>query len=113
MPWNDGNSFAWKHGFYSQAFSAEELAAREQFEREAIEEQGGELPAGKKALLRVTSLQIMMLNRAAHAIEQGIYIPQEHLIALMNSLRLNLSALGLEQKTKSEPAIARIWKAKQ
>ncbi len=97
------NATAWKHGFYSQAFTAEEMEERQEFETQAIEDLGDDLPAGKRALLQIVSLQYAMIRRCDRAITSGIYIATEHLLALMNSFRLNVSALGLERKQKSGP----------
>ena len=95
-----GSKLALKHGMYSSAFTESELAERQEFEREAIQDLGGDLPAGKLALLRVVSLQYGMLRRCDRNITRGVYIPVEHVIALMNSFRLNVSALGLERQQR-------------
>lgn len=102
----EGNTNAWKTGMYSQVFSAEEQADRAAFETSLCKDQGGDLPAGKMALIGVVGLQYMLIRRGDQAVRQGKYIPQEHLIALLNSFRLNLSALGLERRSTRGPTLA-------
>ena len=98
-----GNKHAQKHGAYSMRLTPEEQQEREQFESDLIADQGGDVSAAQRALIRRLGFLEIRLRRCERASSAGRTIADEHVLAWINSQRLLLSALGLERKQKSEP----------
>jgi hypothetical protein len=98
-----GNKFAETHGFYTVEAAAEERRDREAMEQALIEDLGGAsaISASQRTLIRTAGMLEMRRARVDRAIQEGRDAPaQEHVLALVNSLRLTLCALGLERQAK-------------
>lgn len=97
-----GNQFAVTHGFYSQRWSPEEKEARETWVRELIAEMG-EVTRQERSLIILASRLNAILERAFTAIEDGRGAPaHDHLLAVINSFRLIMCALGLDRKAQTQ-----------
>lgn len=107
-----GNQFAAKHGFYSQKWTPEEIAERQAWMEAMIEEKGNPTFA-ERTLITSASWLNAIIMRAFRAIEAGRGAPQsEHLLAIVNSLRLTMCALGLERKEKPTQSLQDYLKKK-
>jgi hypothetical protein len=99
-PWMIGSRNAETHGFYRQAWDEEEIAARNAWLQSMIEEKGNPTFA-ERSLLTTASWLNAIIIRAFKAMEEGKGAPaHDHLLAIVNSFRLIMTALGLERKTK-------------
>jgi hypothetical protein len=97
-----GNTKNLKHGAYSVRLSPEEEAERTQFEDELINDLGGDVSTAQRALVRRAGFLEIRLRRCERADSNGQYIPDEHLLAWVNSQRLLLTALGLKRIKRSD-----------
>jgi hypothetical protein len=100
-----GNQKSLKHGAYSNRLSREEEQERNRFESELIEDLGGDVSAAQRSLIRRAGFLEIRLRRCDRADSNGSYIPDEHLLAWVNSQRLLLTALGLERKQRTTPSL--------
>lgn len=91
-----------KSGFYSTKISDEEREARAAWERAVIEDMGGPgaISTAQRALVSATGFLKLRLDRLDQAYAEGHEPANEHIMALINSLRLNLRELGLERRAK-------------
>lgn len=104
-----------EHGFYSERITPEELAVREAWERSLIADLGGPAAVTTTQQTLVTTAGMLEMRRARvdRAMREGLGGPaQEHVLALVNSLRLILCALGLERKAKPAPSLQDYLKSK-
>lgn len=95
------NRHAETHGFYRVTPTPEESAAREAFEQAMTEDLGGQsvISASQRTLISTAGMLEMKRARVDRAIQAGCDAPaQEHVLALVNSLRLILCALGLAKR---------------
>ena len=101
-----GNKHAEKHGFYSEGWTDEERAERAAFQQ-SITADKGDPTSGERALITTAGGLNTIINRAFRAIEQGRGAPApEHLLAMINSFRLIMCALGLQRREKPGPTLA-------
>ena len=98
-----GNKKALKHGLYSENFTEKEQADRLKWEQSIIDDLGGVavISTAQGTLIRTAGMLEMKRARIDRAITENRDEPaQEHVLALVNSLRLILCALGLERRSK-------------
>jgi hypothetical protein len=98
-----GNKKAQKHGAYSRCLTRKEQRERAQFESELAEDLAGDVSAAQRALIRRAGFLEIRLRRCERADSKGLHIPDEHILAWINSQRLLLTALGLKRKQRSAP----------
>jgi hypothetical protein len=111
----EGNQFGLKHGLYSNLFNDEEKLAREELEKSFEDDLGGSsvISSMQRTLITTAGMLTMKLSRVDKAIREGRQEPvQEHVLALVNSLRLILCALGLEKRAKASPSLQDYLKQK-
>ena len=99
-PWNQKGL---RHGAYSPRLSPEEERERDHLENDLIADLGGDVSTAQKVLIRRISLIEIRLRRCERADKKRLRIPDEHILAWINSQRLLLVALGLERKQKPGP----------
>ena len=98
-----GNKKALKHGLYSETFTEKEQADRQSWEQSIIDDLGGAavISTAQNTLIRTAGMLEMKRARIDRAITENRDEPaQEHVLALVNSMRLILCALGLERRSK-------------
>ncbi len=100
-----GNSKGLKHGAYSARLLPEEEEERTRFESELVDDLGGDVSTAQRALIRRTGFLEIRLRRCEKADSNGLYIPDEHILAWINSQRLLLTALGLKRSKQSGPTL--------
>ena len=103
-----GNKKALKHGLYSENFTEKEQAERQSWEKSIIDDLGGAavISTAQNTLIRTAGMLEMKRARIDRAITENRDEPaQEHVLALVNSLRLILCALGLERRVKPAPSL--------
>jgi hypothetical protein len=97
-----GNQFAVTHAFYSRQWSEEEKAEREAWKQSILEEKGNPTKA-EQALINTASWLNAIINRTFCSIAEGKGAPHsEHLLAVVNSFRLIMCALGLDKRAAKE-----------
>ncbi len=107
-----GNQNARKHGVYSQ-WTAEDIAEREQYEKDLIDDLGGSVSTAQRSLIRRGSWLEVRLRRNERASIRGYRgIASEHVLAWINSQRLILCALGLQRKAQQPMSLAEYLEAK-
>jgi hypothetical protein len=107
-----GNQKNLRHGAYSPRLSPEEEQERTRFENELIADLAGDVSTAQRALVRRAGFLEIRLRRCERADSNGLYIPDEHVLAWINSQRLLLTALGLKRAKSSGPSLKEYMKEK-
>ena len=96
-----GNTKNLKHGAYSERITPEEEQERARFENALIDDLAGDVSTAQRALIKRAGFLEIRLRRCEKADAKGFHIPDEHILAWINSQRLLLTALGLKRTKRS------------